>query len=385
MNNLLLNKNLESARNKYKHFVQSCLKKHGEFSLTPKAEASPFALCFGIFALHLIGESNFLKDYEIFKILKQNIEKYRISRSQESVLKLDKPYLQLLTFSLSCLSILDFFKYGMFEEFINPLISKDIRKDLNVLKALEGKPQSGNFAMFMAILLIHANEYMGKNTQTLIDEWVELHIKHMNKYGFWGPSNGMTHLQFQNGYHQYEIFEYLDIDNPKKSVAAQSVSMLSDQSGQFAPYPGGGGCYDYDAVSLLTNNGVSVEEYKPTLMKTVESIIGSQNADGGFGESQYIRPRKVKNVVKGMKHLIGPYIPATVERTKYFLTLLRPKHDRVHTHWSRYSREWSESDLWDSWFRMMAIARIQTSFFPELDAHWGFINYPGIGYYHGAK
>ena len=32
----------------------------------------------------------------------------------------------------------------------------------------------------------------------------------------------------------------------------RNVLLMGDKSGQFAPYPGGGGCFDYDAVFILT-------------------------------------------------------------------------------------------------------------------------------------
>ena len=69
------------------------------------------------------------------------------------------------------------------------------------------------------------------------------------------------------------------------------------------------------------------------------------------------------------------------ERLRYAVVLQRPKHDRIHTHWGSYSRCWAEADLWDSWFRLLSIARIQIAFEPERIKEWGFINYPGIGYH----
>ena len=53
---------------------------------------------------------------------------------------------------------------------------------------------------------------------------------------------------------------------------------------------------------------------------------------------------------RGRRHIRSGRGTARVERLRYGLTLLRRRHDRIQTHWSRYSREWSESNLWDSWF-----------------------------------
>ena len=72
---------------------------------------------------------------------------------------------------------------------------------------------------------------------------------------------------------------------------------------------------------------------------------------------------------------------ARIERLRQSVTLLRPKHNRIHTHWSQYSRRWNESDLWDSWFRMLTIARIDVALDPKKIVEWGFIDYPGIGFH----
>ena len=77
----------------------------------------------------------------------------------------------------------------------------------------------------------------------------------------------------------------------------------------------------------------------------------------------------------------GQYIEGRVraERARFCLTLLRFKHNKIKTHWTKYSREWHESNLWDSWFRMLTIARIDNSISLS-SSNWGFINFPGIGH-----
>ena len=36
-----------------------------------------------------------------------------------------------------------------------------------------------------------------------------------------------------------------------------------------------------------------------------------------------------------------------------------PKYNSITTHWNNYNRKWDESNLWDSWFRMQTLARIE--------------------------
>jgi hypothetical protein len=220
--------------------------------------------------------------------------------------------------------------------------------------------------------------------QSLIDDWVDLHFRSMNRFGFWGAVIGITHLQFQNGYHQHEILEYLRAENPKLENTVPAVRGIADLEGHFAPYPGGGGCYDYDAVFMLTPEGrIPNEVTRELLCRTASSIAADQRPDGGFAESMRVRPRSLRNFGMFASHILAARGNWSLfaERMRYALTLQRPKHDRIHTHWSRYSRRWDEANLWDTWFRMLALARIDGAINPEHASQWGFIDYPGIGYH----
>ena len=251
-----LDDKVDNARKHYLRFVRKCQDSVFEWRLTPNSEPSPFALIFGIFCLHLVGETDEIlsQRYEIAEQLKKNLQYYKQQRKSVTAVCEDKPFLQLLTFTLSCLWVLGLLRKDPLESLVVPCLPRDISLELHRVGALQGQPQSGNFAMFMAILLIHARDYLGIDTQNQIDTWVDLHLSLMNEYGFWGDSPGMSHWQFQNGYHQYEILEYLGVNNPKSSAAAEAVASLVDKEGHFAPYPGGGGCFDYDAVSILISS-----------------------------------------------------------------------------------------------------------------------------------
>ena len=60
---------------------------------------------------------------------------------------------------------------------------------------------------------------------------------------------------------------------------------------------------------------------------------------------------------------------------------LRNKHNKIHSYVSDRSREWYQSNLWDSWFRMMTLARIQCKLDTNSRLNWGFIDFPGIGFF----
>ncbi|MAM71950.1 MAG: hypothetical protein CMP91_12490 [Gammaproteobacteria bacterium] len=374
-------RSISKAREKYLEFIISMKGSSSDFFLTPNSEASPYARCFAVYGYYLLNEK--IDDQGILaKRIHDDLVKMKLNLNLSvNELRHNKPYMQLLTFSLSALKILEALdEYPLADEIV-PLIDLDVSEYLNNSGFARGVPRSGNQAMFIAILLIYTNN-LGFDNELKLNEWLSLHIKTINKHGFWGDFKTMTHLQFQNGYHQYEIFEYLNAKEVPWAVASDNTASLADSDGHFAPYPGGGGCYDYDAIFLITTNPESIKKHYQLIIKTAKKILSEQNPDGGFCESHYIRPRSLQNFTKSLNHALNASGKAKVERFRQTLTLLRPKYNRIHTHWSEYSREWSESNLWDSWFRMLTLARIDVALKPENSNEWGFINFPGIGYHH---
>ncbi len=365
-----------------REFSLSCTTPELDFRLTRGGDPSVYALCFGIFTLHLTKNLDCIDNKkELARRLTALVRKTRAGRNERP---LDKPYRQLLAFCFSALKVLDANQEDYLDDLVREQVDCDLKSELERHGCLIGKAGAGNQAMFLAIFLLHARDELGIDTQPKIDEWVALHRQHMNRFGFWGSDAGMTHLQFQNGYHQHEILEYLGVENHRLEQTMAAVRGLADPEGHFAPYPGGGGCYDYDAVFMLTPEGrVPDADTRALLLRTAATVASEQRQDGGFSESIRVRPRSLTNLRMFASHTLDAFGkgPLFFERLRYCLTLQRPKHDRIHTHWSQYSRRWDESDLWDSWFRMLTLARIDVALHPEHADHWDFIDYPGIGYH----
>jgi hypothetical protein len=372
---------LDQLKVRYRTFIDSTRRGEYDFALTTRAECTPYARCFAIFGYALLCDQIEDSADGLARSMVRDLDAFKLSRGKIGLnLINDKPYLQLLTFTLSALSLLNKLETHPLFSHIEPLLTTEIEVELKKCGVFEGKPRSGNQAMFFAILLLYA-ERIGLNMEKRISEWQHLHRDRLNRFCFWGNYESMSHLQFQNGYHQYEIFEYLETSGIPWLKAADNVARLADNQGHFAPYPGGGGCYDYDAVFILTGHPSSIEKHSELLNLTASTLIAEQNNDGGFCESKFIRPRSLPNLIKSIDHVLKGRDAARLERLRQAVTLLRPKYDRVHTHWSEYSREWGESDLWDSWFRMLTLARIDCAFNPEHSKTWGFINFPGIGFH----
>lgn len=372
---------LKEIKDNYRSFIESC-NVDNEFKLTTNSEKSPYALCFAIFGYQLLkDEKTINKNREKWiKLLLSNIKKYKENLRDDEIY-FTKPYLQLLAFTLSSLKILNSIDNSEIVKHVEPIIKFDIEESLTRFGVADGIPGSGNMAMFHAILLIHLRDIIGHDVNESIDKWINFHLKSMNKFGFWGKSKNMTYLMFQNGYHQYEIFDYLKINNNFWNLAAQNINLLKDRDSRYAPYPGGGGCYDYDAIHILTSKK-NQEDYIQSVTETAHSVCMSQNNDGGFSESSCIRPRNFKNLKKNLNHLYFCPSKNKYEVLKRIISIQRPIHNKIKTHWTEYSRDWYESDLWDSWFRLLLIARCDVANDPKKFSDWGFINYPGIGFHH---
>jgi hypothetical protein len=376
---------LNTARTQAARFVKAAEIGEGDFALVHGGTPSLFARAVAIFVATLLGCLDDLKaDRALLALrLRDEVRAYLGQRPAADIIT-DKPLMQALTFSLSALAAVGRLDEDPLDDLIRPMLSLDVRPVLERTGALHGRPQSGNLAMCLAVVLIHARQFLGVDTTAALDVWVQLHLTHMNRFGFWGRDRGMTHLQFQNGYHQYEIFEYLRVNNPKLPAAKRAVVTLADASGQFAPYPGGQSCYDYDAVFLLTaGDGVPSADIRALLQRTASSILHEQGDDGGFCESRCVRPRSIANVQRfGHKLLSSWNRPALfAERLRYALTLQRPKHNAIRNHWSTNPRRWDESNLWDTYFRMLALARTDVALNGDQALAWGFLSYPGLGYH----
>lgn len=375
---------LKTARLNYLKFIQTCRVDDVTYRLTPKSDASAYALCFAIFGYYLLKQHDLISLRRDLwaKQIEKNLLEYRSKLADDCLLSEHKPYLQLLTFSLSALAILNKLELKFIGGLAAEAVPTNMAVFLKQIKALEGRARSGNLAMFAGVLLLFLQNYRGHENEEVLKEWSQQHIESMNRYGFWGDDDSMSHLQFQNGYHQYELLDYMQIKGDFYENCAMAVANLSDADGHFAPYPGGGGCYDYDAVFLLTTTQGIAKKHQSLLQKTFATILSEQRPDGGFCESLYVRPITLKSLKKFISHMWVAKGRAKQERFRQLLTLQRPKHNRIHTHWSVYSRAWNEANLWDSWFRMLALARIEVAFDEAKFNEWGFIDFPGLGYHH---
>ena len=352
------------------------------FKLFERSEVSPYARCFVIFNKYLTKQFEWLDKRKKQLSYDLNIELYTLYNTKINSnidWKYDKPFLQLFCFTLSSLNILNAQLSDKNLIILKKVLNFEIKEILKNKNVHKGDAGSGNHSMFYAIFNIYANEFLKLDRNKQIQEWLDFNINSINSNGFWGINSKMDYLQFQNGYHQYEIFEYLKIKKRSWNIAAKKILMMVDKLGHFAPWPGGGACYDYDAIFMLTSKFVDDVGQENVLKTTLNTILSEQNLDGGFCESIYMKNNLLFKFSNVIKHIISQPNHIKIWSLIINLNLFRYKHRNIVTHWSQTSRKWDESNAWDTFFRLSTIYRACDRLNLKEKNLFQINNFPGIG------
>lgn len=353
------------------------------YGLTEGSENNPFSNTFYYFILYFLGE-NIASNSSLFWVVK-NIEKNLKKQIKNTSIKTfeTKKFQQLFFFNCSALYSLNNSEYNELifrglENFYSFYKTKNI-VDIDTLK---GKPGSGNFAMFKGITLSSLKFLFGCDYVTsFLDEWITKHLQYMHpKTGLWSIYNSPSIGAIQNSYHQYEVFDFLEKNKYIKidwNPAAKSVLTCCDSKGAFAPFSGGGACYDYDSIFLLSKNSDLLNKY---IKKYRKSNLILKNFEGYkkymFCESLY-KPNVfhiMKDIFVSRNNLIA------LERLKFNLALMIKGESIIKPHWDT-SNNFSiyKPDLWSIWFRLLTFKRIlfATKSLPKDQING--LYFPGIG------
>ena len=372
--------NRETFKIRVNKFLKQLIDKEDDVHLSLNSGKSDFALCFLIHTLFLIGNTEILKNKRLVWInkLEQNI----ISASTKNLNS--KTFQQLLSLTISCLIILDNPKNLIIKNFCLKLIPKNINTYLNKIGADLGRPGSGNLSMFVAIFCIYLMKYYNINLNDKINSWVKFHKNSMNHYGFWSNKkySNFRYSFFQNGFHQYEIFNYLNFHDFPLENMQKNILNLQDKYGHFSSIPGGTACHDYDAIYFLTykNKDTNIKNnLNISLEKIANRILNIQHKDGGFAESLFVRPLNLNKFLIQLDHINIKNKDGRNERIQRFFANLRPKNSYIKNHWLDYKLDWNETNIFNTWFKILSLAKIDFYFNNEVK-HWNFLNFPGIGY-----
>jgi hypothetical protein len=358
-------------------FLLKHITEDGFFKLTVNSDISSYSHCFGIFILNNVDK---LSEFDrFFPTWGEYISNEIVLDADDVEFRFNKAKMQKLCFGLSALHLIN----GSSNEEVNKLVLKiinyDLEKFLINVGFYENKSQSANFCMFFLVLLLYCTEKLNIDKSKEISTLIELQLNKVDKNGFFN-NDKFSHLSFQNFYHQFEIFEYLGIHIPNiENGIDKIISLYKYGTFHNAPYLGSSGCYDFDALSLVVTSKKVDLGY---LYDFFDYILKQQNDDFGFSESKDVRPIKFNYFISGIYHiLLSNNIYIFKERLKYFINYLLPKYSRINTHWTNYSRNWNESNLWDTWLKIQILYKILIVFDVSNSQKINFIDFPGMGYY----
>jgi len=172
------------------------------------------------------------------------------------------------------------------------------------------------------------------------------------KTGLWGTEQCSLLNKIAGAYHLIPFYEY--VHRPVRCVSRiiDAALSLQQDDGLFGPSPGGGACEDLDVIDLLATFTSQVNyrasDIKRSLIRAFWSVWNLQNADGGF-----------------------PYAARESPEPYRF------------GNWAPLESELRGSDVFASWFRLMAIETVRRTYpedLPEIGP-WRFRRWPALGFH----
>lgn len=328
-----------------------------------------FCTCFALFILDLFKETDSFTCEERQSWISciqsfQNKEHGYFEPATYFHIDKERNRYQLTCFCLSALKILDAdprFSLKFIESFETP---NDIKTYLSREGCADGKPGSGNKAMFLGIFLTYQYEKSPRgDLMEKINAWFEFHDASQNSSGFWGSAKRSHFFHgLQNGFHQMLLYFYWDREIKKLNKIVDMALKIQSKDGFFSPTPGGEACHDYDAIHILINayriSNYRHNEIAASLEKAFHAIQRNQNEDAGFCQSKFSLGT-FTSLVKSIPFFLSGKSPRLCyERLRRCVGIVLRGESIIKTGWTEKGRLWNESNLWDTWFRCLSLAEI---------------------------
>lgn len=368
------------------------------YRLHSQAEPTIFASCFALFFLHLCRRTKEWTadvksawiDY-LLSFQEKDTGLFRDPDSNSRVTDLfhDKEHLdwQLTGFCLAALRAL-----GAEPRFpiryVAPWFSAQHMHAW--LDALDWKrsSNSGNKAMFIAIMLLDEMERGNQRSKEGLRAWLDWHNHHADPHtGYWGSARDSRYFHGMAGFvHQFLIYNYNGYRAPYPQSVVDRTLLLQQPDGLFSPALGGAACDDLDAIHALCylyhTENYRRKDILEALQKALRAILSNQNPDGGFswGKRHRFSLKEWLTLAIHNTHPKHPYLLYLSLRTAF--SGQRHLNTRQKTGWSSQSWGWSQSSLWDTWFRTLAIAEIETVLDPSAArTKWQVLRAPNFGWF----
>ncbi len=284
---------------------------------------------------------------------------------------------------------------------------------LRVLAKLEPQPWSAwlgsldwsdpwlasNRVMFVLDFLLHEGRRGTRDTAAEVTAILdELDARQDPATGLWHRDSAASRLsQMAATYHFLHFYTYLGRRPGFPERIIDATLALQDTDGLFTFFGGGGSCEDLDAVDLLCRCLLYTEhrrhEVERALARAHAALWENQNRDGGFcwAKRGALSLRKLRHALRPSLLRVSAREAVRNGREKIdnqLALLLRPSSlGWAYSGVEAMRIRLGDSDLWSTWFRLLAIAEIELTF-PRLAraprTRWTMRRLPGLGFYRRA-
>lgn len=257
--------------------------------------------------------------------------------------------------------------------------------------------RESNRVMFLLNFLLFEADRGVPLARTRVDQilnWLDAHQDPGT--GLWNLGHRVSLVnQMAGAYHFLLFYTYLGRRPNHMKRIIDVCLRIQDHDGLFTHAGGGGSCEDLDAIDLLCRCWLATQhrtrEVGRALGRAHQALGRSQNVDGGFcwAKRNRFAPSKLLRLFRPSLLTASWQDFCDNARDKWDnqrAVLLRP----TSLTWS-YSGlasmtiPLSSSDLWSTWFRLLAIATIEQTF-PNLASNtsppWNMRKTPGLGFFH---
>ncbi|MFK5892046.1 MAG: hypothetical protein QM504_02370 [Pseudomonadota bacterium] len=377
-------------------------KSFGHFKMSESTDDTIFTSCFAAFLYDLLGGVDELtederKEWLDFILSHQDKETGLFHDSFADDRNLSKAHdLRYVTWQLTtfCISAVHALR-GELRYPLKFLETEGLNKADKIRSTLQSfnwnNPWgAGNLAMFLGIMLIEDAVQKGQSMEIeSIKTFFDWHDDYQNKKtGFWGKGKP---AEYHNGlfgaYHQYLLYFYADRDLKCKKQIIDRIISFQNIDGMFAPQMGGGGCEDIDAIDTLVQLSLRTDyrtdDVKNVLHKSYQAITALESDKGGFiwgvrkryGPFMYLR--NLFSFYRNREFQQWVFVNRRFVREQ--LNPVKPRHPEG---WVSRGIPVDESDLFSTWFRLLAIAYaskiIDT---PHSHLNWHYLDAQGLGWF----
>lgn len=371
----------------------------GDYRLHARAEPTIFASCFAVFLRHLLGDLDRLTANERslwLTALQRHqdpasglfVDPGNTDRARDELHDATHLNQQLTTFCLGAVHALGGRPRHRLA-FVDEWSADRVRGWLDGLDWSEPW-NCGNKAMFLGICLAYDAEHGGgAQVRESLDAWFAWHDAHQNpRSGFWGEGLRAGYMEGLGGaYHQFTVYNYVGRPIQYADRIVDRALLVQCHDGMYSSYLGGATCYELDAVDVLVHlyarRDYRRAEIRDALRRVLPGVLSMQNPDGGFCWGRY-RPYTVSDAVRLVadtaRHRSAAqlYLGARAAMA----TRVKPR-PVIRTGWAKAGRDWCDSSVFDTWFRLVTIAEISKVLadVPYATYPWQFLTVPGLGWF----